>query len=234
MTLTFIVPALHFHPCLEKTIKDFTSKDALDIFGSVRFVIVGSVRDKNLQRLQRSYPNIDIVESPKGGRGAALAKGAEKVSDGWVLFLHADTYLKGDYFSEILEFMNRENNESKAGYFRFRQDEGRLKVWALERLVDLRNRVLALPYGDQGLLIHKNLYDQVGGFRRDHPLMEDVDFIRRLGRKRLHRFKSFSVTSAERYKDGYMRRILTNAKCLSLYFRGKDVREIAKIYTKTN
>ena len=54
----------------------------------------------------------------------------------------------------------------------------------LERLVAWRCRVLALPYGDQGLLIARALYDAVGGYR-PLPLMEDVDLVRRLGRRRL-------------------------------------------------
>ena len=54
----------------------------------------------------------------------------------------------------------------------------------LERLVAWRCRVLALPYGDQGLLIHRDLLRAVGGIR-PLPLMEDVDLVRRLGRRRL-------------------------------------------------
>ena len=53
----------------------------------------------------------------------------------------------------------------------------------LERLVALRCAVFRLPYGDQGLLIPKRLYDEVGGYR-PLPLMEDVDLVRRLGRRR--------------------------------------------------
>ena len=48
----------------------------------------------------------------------------------------------------------------------------------------LRCRLFALPYGDQGLLIHRSLYDALGGFR-PLPMMEDVDLVRRIGRKRL-------------------------------------------------
>ena len=54
----------------------------------------------------------------------------------------------------------------------------------LERLVALRCAALRLPYGDQGLLIPKRLYDEIGGYR-PLPLMEDVDLVRRLGRRRM-------------------------------------------------
>ena len=48
----------------------------------------------------------------------------------------------------------------------------------------MRARILGLPYGDQGLLIHRDLYRRIGGFR-PHPIMEDVAIVRRLGRRRL-------------------------------------------------
>mgnify|MGYP005670492027 CR=1 FL=1 len=54
----------------------------------------------------------------------------------------------------------------------------------LERWVAWRCRVLALPYGDQALLIGKEFYREIGGYRA-LPLMEDVDLVRRIGRARL-------------------------------------------------
>ena len=229
--LTLIIPVLHFHPYLEKTVQDFNSQKLID---TVRFVIVSNSKNNDFIRLEKQYPNIQIVGAPEGGRGAALAKGAEATKDGWLLFLHVDTYLKGDWQTELSSFMKKENENSKAAYFCFKQDGGSWKAYLLEKLVGLRNILLALPYGDQGLLIHKSLYERLGGFRADYPLMEDVDFVRKLGRKRLRRFCAQAVTSNERYKNGYIKRILTNAKCLTLYFSGKDPDEIYQIYTKKN
>ena len=64
-----------------------------------------------------------------------------------------------------------------------------------------RCRLLALPYGDQGLLISRRLYDEVGGFAAI-PLMEDVDLVRRLGRRRLAPIPVPLYSSARRYRDG--------------------------------
>ena len=46
-----------------------------------------------------------------------------------------------------------------------------------------RGALLRLPYGDQGLLIPRRLYRQLGGYK-PLPLMEDVEFMRRIGRRR--------------------------------------------------
>jgi hypothetical protein len=79
-------------------------------------------------------------------------------------------------------------------------------------------------------LISRALYDAVGGFA-PLPLMEDVDLVRRLGRRRLARIGACGFASARRYQqDGYWRRSLRNLFCLSLYFAGMPPERIARLY----
>ena len=90
--------------------------------------------------------------------------------------------------------------------------------------------MLRLPYGDQGLLISASFYPALGGFR-PLPLMEDVDLVRRLGRRRLAPIAAQIIASARRYRrDGYFRRPLRNLLCLSLYFVGVPPTRIARLY----
>ena len=87
-----------------------------------------------------------------------------------------------------------------------------------------------LPYGDQGLLIPARLYDEVGGYR-PLPLMEDVDLVRRLGRRRTQILRSAAVTSAAKFKrDGYMRRVVRNLSCLTLYYLSAPMPMIERLY----
>jgi hypothetical protein len=93
-----------------------------------------------------------------------------------------------------------------------------------------RCRVLGLPYGDQGLLIHRDLLREVGGMRA-LPLMEDVDLVRRLGRSRLVALPQAAVTSARKWEtEGYLRRSCRNLLCLSLWFIGVPPRLIRRLY----
>ena len=64
------------------------------------------------------------------------------------------------------------------------------------------------------------------------PLMEDVDLVRRLGRRApCGRIAARLVSSARRYREeGYVRRPLRNLFCLSLYFAGVPPRRIARLY----
>ena len=164
------------------------------------------------------------------GRGIQLIAGAAAATSEWLLFLHADCRLAPGWEKAAAEFIADPDATDRAGYFRFALDDPDPAARRLERIVAWRCRVLALPYGDQGLLIPHSLYDAVGGFA-PIPLMEDVDLIRRLGRRRLVPIGAQAVSSARRYRrEGYLRRPLRNLLCLSLYFAGVPPRRIARLY----
>jgi hypothetical protein len=138
--------------------------------------------------------------------------------------LHADTCLAPDW--QIATHAD----PGRAGYFRFTLDSPDPRARRLERLVAWRCRVAGLPYGDQGLLIHRELLARIGGMR-PLPLMEDVDLVRRLGRARLIALPADAVTSAGKWqRQGYLRRSARNLMCLSLWFAGVPPRLIVRLY----
>jgi rSAM/selenodomain-associated transferase 2 len=170
-----------------------------------------------------------VVEG-RAGRGTQLSQGAGRASGRWLLFLHADTRLAPGWPDAARAFVERHDAFGKAAVFAFALDDMSRKARILERIVAARTRMLGLPYGDQGLLISRELYAAVGGFR-PLPLMEDVDLVRRIGRGRLELLKASAVTSAIRYRrEGYARRMLRNAACLGLYWAGVPPSMIARLY----
>jgi rSAM/selenodomain-associated transferase 2 len=170
-----------------------------------------------------------IIVAPRG-RGSQLAAGAAAASGEWLLFLHADCHLEAGWESAVNAFVAPPEAARRAGYFDFVLDDDAPAARLLEHIVAWRCRVLALPYGDQGLLIARSLYEAVGGFA-PLPLMEDVDFARRLGRPRLARIGAHCIASARRYRrDGYLRRPLRNLLCLLLYFAGVPPARIVRLY----
>ncbi len=164
------------------------------------------------------------------GRGTQLAAGAAAACGDWLLFLHADCRLAPGWKAAVAAFIAEPGAVGRAGYFAFALDDRSPAARWLERIVAWRCRLLGLPYGDQGLLIARSLYEAVGGFRA-LPLMEDVDLMRRLGRRRLAPLGVPAYASARRYREeGYIRRPLRNLICLSLYFIGVPARHIARLY----
>ena len=168
-----------------------------------------------------------VVTAPRG-RGSQLAAGVAAARHDWLLLLHADTSLGPNAEAEARTHMTRRLGH--AAYFRFTLDSPDPRARLLERLVAWRCRLLALPYGDQGLLIHRDLLRRAGGIR-PLPLMEDVDLVRRLGRERLAMLNAPAITSAVKWeRDGWLRRSARNLCCLSLWFAGVAPHRIARLY----
>jgi rSAM/selenodomain-associated transferase 2 len=169
------------------------------------------------------------LESARG-RGTQLRHGGANARGAWLLFLHADTVLAEGWREAVLAFIAAHAGGDKAAVFQFALDDESPEARRLEALVAWRARWLGLPYGDQGLLIHRSLYEPLGGYR-DVPLMEDVALIRAVGRRRFVVLDVAAKTSAARYRrEGWLRRSARNILCLALYFCGVPPRFIVRIY----
>ena len=186
----------------------------------------GSVDDT---RVIATAEGARVVVCPPG-RGLQLQTGAREASGQWLLFLHADTLLDSDWAVVAQRFIDDPDKQNRAGVFQLALNDRSNAARCLERIVTWRTRILALPYGDQGLMLSRALYDEVGGYTA-LPIMEDVDIIRRLGRKRVVCLESTATTSAKRYlRDGWRRRSACNLFCLSLYYCGVSPRLIKRLY----
>lgn len=218
--ISVVIPTLNaarsLAPCLEAVADELVSE--------VIVVDAGSTDDTAAIAVAAGAR---LVAEQRPNRGAQLAAGCRVAQGPWLLALHADTRLEPGWADAARRHMAR--RPDKAGWFRFALDDPApvARVW--EGGVGLRSR-LGLPYGDQGLLISKALYDAVGG-HFPLPLMEDADLVRRLGRRRLAPLGARAVTSAERYRRaGYFRRSARNWVLVSRWLLGADPADLARRY----
>ncbi|HXF53509.1 MAG TPA: TIGR04283 family arsenosugar biosynthesis glycosyltransferase [Hyphomicrobiaceae bacterium] len=228
--ITVVIPTLEAEATLGATLASLVPA-AID--GLVRQVIVvdsGST-DRTLKIAEDA--GADIVRA-EPGRGRAMMAGAAAARYPWLLFLHADTVLASGWESEVAALIERVASGARpltAAAFRFALDDTGFFPRLLELGVVVRCALFRLPYGDQGLLIPRRLYDQVGGYR-PLPLMEDVDLIRRLGRSRTLILRTSAVTSALRYKrEGYLVRAARNLSCVGLFYLRAPMPLIERLYT---
>jgi rSAM/selenodomain-associated transferase 2 len=204
-----------------------TLRATLAALGPVAEIIIADGGSADATVLQGEHAGARVINAPKG-RGQQLAAGIEAATQQWLLLLHADTRLSPDWPAKAAIHMR--DNPGTAAYFRFILDSVDPRARRLERLVCWRCRLFALPYGDQGLLIHRDTLRRAGGMRA-LPLMEDVDLIRRLGHRRLVGLTAHAVTSAAKWeRDGWYRRSCRNVLCLSLWFLGVPPGRIARLY----
>ncbi len=222
--LSVVIPTLDAVATLEPVIRALKTADGL--VGEI-VVADGGSADGTVELARRCGARVGTC--PRG-RGPQLAAGAGTATQPWLLFLHADTHLHADWERETRRFIADPANAGRAAYFRLAFDDPARAARRVERYAAWRSRVLGLPYGDQGLLISRAFYDSIGGFRRI-PIMEDVDLVRRMGRRRLVALDARAVTSAARYRRaGYLRRGRRNLMCLLLYFLGVPTGFIARLY----
>ncbi|MEM9050047.1 MAG: TIGR04283 family arsenosugar biosynthesis glycosyltransferase [Pseudomonadota bacterium] len=170
----------------------------------------------------------EFMLAPRG-RGRQLAAAARRARGSWFLFLHADTVLEPGWGTSVIEHVSK--HPQKAGWFRLRFDTPGFWPWLVAGWANLRARHLGLPYGDQGLLIHRALYSAVGGYP-EIALMEDVALVRAL-RGRLAPLSCAAVTSAARYRaEGWLRRGLRNQLVMLRYLFGVSPERLSALYEK--
>lgn len=165
----------------------------------------------------------EIVSGP-ASRGGQLRRGCAMARGEALMILHADTQLQPGWVGPVAVHLQ----SGQAGYFDLRFDRGGALVagWA-----NLRSRTFGLPYGDQGLLIPRALYERIGGFP-DQPLMEDVALARAL-KGRLRPIGHAAVTCSEKYRrQGWLRRGGRNLWTLARYFAGTDPEALATDYRR--
>lgn len=219
--LSLIVPAYDAEATLGRTLQNMRA-------GVDEIVVAdGGSRDGTAAIAERHGARVVVA---KPGRGGQLRAGAEAARGDILLFLHADTVLGRGWSDAVAGFVANPASRDRAAYFRFALDDADPRARRVERWVARRCRLFGLPFGDQGLLIRRAFYDKLGGFA-DLPLMEDVDFVRRIGKSRLVPLDVPAVTSAARYRrDGWVARPLRNFLCLSGYFLGVPPNALRRFY----
>ena len=162
-------------------------------------------------------------------RGGQIGRGVAAAQADWVLILHADTELDPGWTEAVGHHLLQQD---RAGYFRLRFRATGLAPHIVAGWANLRSRLVGLPYGDQGLLIHRDLLAIIGGVP-DLPLMEDVALARKL-RGKLVMLGATAATSAARYQaDGWIRRSLRNGLTLLRFLMGTPPERLRATYSKT-
>ena len=168
-----------------------------------------------------------VVDAVRG-RAMQLNRGAMVARGEWLLFLHADCRLGADARAALLTALAPAAGVH-AAVFRFAIDLPPFWRRFIETGQAVREILSGLAYGDQGLLVRRELFQSVGGYP-DLPLMEDVAMIRLLRRRtRVARLAAPLVTSGRRYQQrGVLRTWLQHTALLSLYLIGASPTRLAR------
>ena len=172
-----------------------------------------------------------VYRSKEKNRGLQLDIGAKNSKGEWLIFLHADTRLTHDWFRKINSVFNGDKNYIY--YFKFKINHKKMIFRVLEILVNLRSKFFKQPYGDQGLIIHKTNYFKNNGFRKI-PLMEDVDFLRRLKNKKDLKQLNLPIFISSRKweRTNIFLQALKNWNLRRRWLKGESIKSIYSDYYK--
>ncbi len=170
-----------------------------------------------------------IVLSAQCSRAEQMNEGAKHATGDILLFLHSDSFLPVKGVEAILSTF--QSPSTLGGAFRLRIDSPIFFLRMISMMVNLRSIFLKLPYGDQGVFVRRVVFVRLGGYRK-MPLMEDLDFIRRLNREGDVRLLKESVTTSPRRwaHKGYFYTSFRNMVLFVLYYLGVSPLRLARWY----
>ncbi len=217
--VSVIIPAYRETAALANILSSLKGRENLEIIVSIPY---GDEISK--ESAKPFLPYIKIVEG-EAGRGSQLHSGALLASGDILIFCHADTLLP-DSWEEMVARAIKDG--AVGGAFRLRFGSDRFVFRIIELFAGIRAYVLGYVYGDQAIFAESNAYHSAGGFE-PLPIMEDLDFFKRLKRHGKVTILDVEViTSARRYeKSGIIAGVLRNTVIAFLYFLGVSPGRIA-------
>lgn len=164
--LSVIIPSYNDGKNVRKLVNQLVRMSVLNL----EIIVVESGKSEYKKYLPKG---VVFLKSDKG-RALQMNIGAEKSRGEILIFLHADSDVSEINFSKIRETFR----EGRFGCFKIKFKNEKRYFRFIEFTSNFRKRFLGIPFGDQGLIVSKKLFDKVGGFSKGG--FEDIDMARGL------------------------------------------------------
>ncbi len=204
----------------------------LSIFNEgIEIIIVDCNSNDKTKDIAKIY-RTNIHKSKKKNRGLQFNIGANKAKGEWFIFIHADSRLNQDWLKKLKSVIGDQKNIIY--FFKFKISNKKIIYRFLELLVNLRSFIFKNPYGDQGLIIHRGAYFKNKGYRKI-PLMEDLDFTKRLKKNaQLKMLTTIPIyTSSRKWeKTNFIFQAFKNWNLRKRWLRGESIKSLYDDYYK--
>lgn len=220
MGVSVIIPTLNEAGCIAEAIRQLRLQQPGEII-----VVDGGSTDATEEQAAQA----DQFLHGGGGRAGQMNLGARNATGDLLVFLHADCVLEAGALADAQQILQRPN--VAAGCFTMRVDAAGLLYRSIDYCATARVRLSGLIYGDQGLFLRRDLFEQLEGFPPGR-LMEDVFFsrvIRRHGRVVVAPRRIF-VSPRRWLKVGLVRQTLRNWALTALAAAGVSPDSLARFY----
>ena len=228
MGIALIIPVLNEEEALPSLLQELVPLDFEEIF-----LVDGNSHDRSVEMAKsflETHHNFHgrIMSGPKG-RAAQMNAGAGQATMEILLFLHADTRLPRNAKTIIEQALYPSQVAGGRFDVRFPQDQG--YAWMVSRMMNHRSRLSGICTGDQAMFVRRSVFEAMGGFA-DMPLMEDLEFSRRLKRQgKIAALRETVTTSFRRWEQhGPLQTIVRMWTLRFLYWIGWDPQRLYQYY----
>ncbi|MDB5039146.1 MAG: hypothetical protein JWQ35_2674 [Bacteriovoracaceae bacterium] len=200
MDVSIVIPSYHstpyIHRCLDSVLSGTSAVKNFEIF------VVDSSETPLPEELRRSYKNVTFIHSPKRlFAGAARNLGAKSAQFSWLCFLDSDCLWSPNWFNvaaasvrkfpEALAFNGQIHYENPGKDMAF-------TLHLMEFHEFLSSAHMHQRFIHSGnLLIKKEFFEKIGGFREDIPMCTDFTFAATINQtllKRVHFIPDLKIT----------------------------------------
>lgn len=174
-------------------------------------------------------PSTRVIRTEKG-RAVQMNSGVRHCTGEVLLFLHADSQLPPDGLLLVEHVLA--DPRVVGGTFRLRFDSQGFFLRLITFFTRFKFRYF--HYGDQGIFVRRSIFEELKGFE-EIPIMEDVDFLRRLRRTgEVALLQQPVTTSARRFLEhGILRQQLLNTILVISYILGAKPESLKKWYGRS-
>lgn len=220
MKISVIIPTLNEEHHLSRTLSMLRREHPYEII-----VADGGSTDQSLDIAQQA----DHLVQCDRGRARQMNQGAQKASGDALIFLHADCCLTQGAFLAVKRCLARRS--VIAGCFQMQVDASGVLYRMIDACASIRVKLTGIIYGDQGLFLRRDIFEQIGGFPNVR-FMEDVKIsllLRQLGRTKVLNH-TITVSARRWQKQGILRQTFRNWTLTALAAMGIHPDRLAGYY----
>ena len=220
-TISVIIPTLNEDDNIEGLLSYLVELDS-----SLELIVSdGGSADETVVKAKKYA---EVVRAARG-RGAQMNAGAKKAAGEILWFIHADCLPHQDSVKAMRRIV--QNDAVVGGAFEYNLDGKGFLYRRTEFNSNIKNKVFKLFFGDMGIFVRRDIFQEMGGYK-EIPLMEDMDFCKRLKKKgKIVILPQRINTSARRWEDeGKIKNLVRNWLLQIGWMFGVDPKILAKWY----
>ena len=224
MQFSIIVPVFNEAPLIRPFLRHLRERAP-----EAEIIVADGGSSDGTAELARDF--CDQLVSSKPNRAVQMNLGVRGASGDVFWFVHADAEVPQKCLNEICRMLN--DPTVVGGFFRIRLPTG--PVYRLtDSFAHYAGVLLRMRCGDHAIFCRRNVFLDIGGFP-EVPVMEDVEFFRRLRRSgRVMHSDMRILVSARRYETiGRARLTCAYGFIAALYACGMPLSTLARIYKRT-